>query len=456
MPTPSEFPQDPITRFDDFLRVFHESVKPKDAFRIGPEMEKFGVYTEDASPLRYSGERGILALFAYLEKEHGWTPQSEGPGGPTLSLLREGGSITLEPGGQFELSGAAVTSVHEVCVEFSEHMRELAPISEKLGIAWMGLGFQPFAKREDFEWVPKIRYPFMRKYLPTRGAFAHDMMLRTSTVQANFDYLSESDAMRKLRIGLRLAPLTTALFANSPFVEGAPFGGVSMRARVWLDVDNDRAGLLPTLWKEDAKFSDYVAWALDVPMFLIKREGEVLANTGQTFRSFFENGFEGHRPTVADWLTHLNTLFPEVRLKKTIEVRGADAQGKATRCALPALWTGIYYDEKALNEAEALVSAWTYEEVNAARARVFESGLRTPFRGATFQKPAEALLDIAKGGLARRARLDPKGRDESKHLENLRALVALGKCPADALLEEVRGAKDFKAAVMRATVLATA
>jgi glutamate--cysteine ligase len=295
----------------------------------------------------------------------------------------------------------------------------------------------------------------MREYLPTRGRLALDMMLRTSTVQANYDYSSEADAMTKMRVALRLSPLTTAMFANSPFYEGKPFGGKSYRAKVWLDVDDDRSGLVPALWKKNARFTDYVEWALDVPMFMFKRDGQKIANTGQTFRSFWKNGFQGHHPTMSDWTTFLNTLFPEVRLKKTIEVRGADAQGARLACTLPALWTGILYDEKALAEADALSEDFTHEEVKASRSEVWQKGLGASWRGKTLQPLAEKLLEIADGGLERRGYKSPSGKDERAHLVRLKELVARGECPADRLLEGLPGSGDLTSEIIARCDLGT-
>jgi glutamate--cysteine ligase len=242
---------------------------------------------------------------------------------------------------------------------------------------------------------------------------------------------------------MKLAPLTTAMLANSPWKEGAPFGGVTYRARVWLDVDPDRSGLVPAVWKEDAGFATYVEWALDIPMFMFKRAGTKVVNTGQSFRSFWKNGFQGHHPTQADWQTHLNTLFPEVRLKKTIEIRGADAQGAGLGCALPALWTGIYYDDQAFSEAEALSHDWTHEEVSATREAIAENGLRAAFRGAPLQRLAERLVEIAEGGLERRAFKRPTdGKDERVHLARLKELVGKGCTPADELLALVKGSSS--------------
>jgi glutamate--cysteine ligase len=357
--------------------------------------------------------------------------------------------VTLEPGGQLELSGAQSENVHEVSTELRTHLREIGAVSRSLRIRWLGTGFHPFAKREDFDWVPKQRYRIMRDYLPKRGGHAIDMMLRTCTVQVNLDYASEADAMRKMHVALALAPTTTAMFANSPWKEGRPNGGMTYRGRVWLDVDPDRTGLLPMLWSRGSRFDDLVEWALDVPMFLFKRRERAIANTGQTFRSFMADGFEGERATLEDWRLHLNTLFPEVRLKRTIEIRGADVQTTDMACALPALWTGVLYDEQALAEAEALVDGWTHDEVAASRESVWRDGLRASFRGGKIAPIAERLLTIAEGGLTRRAIVDKaSGKDERVHLARLRKLVERGQCPADALLEGLDREKDPARAFM--------
>lgn len=442
-----------ISSYDDLLSVFVEAEKPKEAWKIGPEFEKFGIYESTLAPIPYEGRHGVLRIFEALVEGHGWTAEREYDGGPVLSLKRGDGSITLEPGGQLELSGAAVSDVHKVCGEFRGHLTEISAISKELGIRWLGLGFHPFAKREDFSWVPKSRYPIMREYLPSRGAHALDMMLRTSTVQANYDFSSEKDAMRKMRVALALSPVSTAMFANSPWLEGKPHGGVTYRGRVWLDVDPDRTGLLPKLWEKGARYTDYVEWALDVPMFMFKRDGKAVANTGQSFRSFWKSGYQGHTARMSDWKGHMNTLFPEVRLKNTIEVRGADAQMTPMRCALPALWTGIFYDSRAMDEAEALTAEWTHDEVDALRPALWRLGLKSPFRGEPLVKVAERVLEIAEGGLERRGIKNSSGKDERVHLTRLKALIADGKSPADQLLEDVAGAPDMRRAIVEKSAL---
>ena len=443
----------PIASYDDLLSLFHGAIKPAPEFRVGAEMEKFGVY-EDGTPVPYEGDRGVRAVLQELVKV-GWKPDSETEGGPLIALLRDGASVTLEPGSQLELSGAPLVHAHDICAEFRGHLAEIAPFSKEKKITWLGLGFHPFASRDVFTMVPKQRYAVMKEYLPTRGSMALDMMLRTSTVQANYDYLSEADAMLKMRVALKLSPLTTAMFANSPFYEGQPFGGKSYRAKVWLDVDNDRSGLVPSLWKKTATFVDYVEWALDVPMFMFKRHGEKVANTGQTFRSFWKSGYSGHKPTFSDWQMHLNTLFPEVRLKKTIEIRGADAQGARLACTLPALWTGILYDDKALNAADAMTADWNHDEVSATRKEIWLKGLGAKFRAGTLVPFAEKLIEIAEGGLERRAFLSPSGKDERAHLTRLKELVAHGECPADRLLDGLADVPDQTAAIIKRCDLGT-
>jgi glutamate--cysteine ligase len=424
-----------LTTLDQLLVPFHEAMKPIERHRIGAEAEKFGVDAVTGAAIPYEGERSVLTVMQALIDRHGWHPEPETPGGPLIALLRAGASVTLEPGGQLELSGAPLESVHQICMETSGHHAELRDISNELGLAWLGVGFHPCATQAELPWVPKQRYAIMKRYLPAVGTYGLDMMRRTATVQANFDYSSEEDALRKVKVALRLSPLVTAMFANSPFYEGRLFGGRSYRARVWLSVDPRRQGLVPAVLERGRRFLDYIEWALDAPMFLIKRGNEVVENTGQSFRSFMRYGFQGHRPTAKDWETHLNTLFPEVRLKRTIEVRGADSLPGKLQCALPALWTGILYDPRALDEADALTESFNAAELEAVRPAIVEHALRATFRGAPLADLATKLIDIANGGLARRARLDKNGNDERTHLAKLAALVEKGWCPADALVE---------------------
>jgi glutamate--cysteine ligase len=430
-----EDPKQPVRTLDDLCIPFFHATKPAHLRRIGAEAEKFGVDARTGAALPYEGETSVLAVLQALVERHGWHPELESEGGPLIALARAGASITLEPGGQLELSGAPLDNVHLICTEMSGHLAELRDISEELGIVWLGVGFHPFARQADLTWVPKARYKVMREYLPRQGAHGLDMMRRTATVQANYDYTSEENAMRKLRVSLRLSPVVTAMFANSPFYEGGLFGGKSYRAKVWLDVDPTRQGLVPRVLESGSRFVDYVEWALDAPMFVVKRGKEIHDASGITFRQFMEAGAFGTSATMNDWETHLNTMFPEVRLKRTIEVRGADSQSAALSCALPALWTGIFYDHRALDAADELSASFTHDELVALRRQVPELALQATFRGRPLADLAQQVADIAMAGLERRARLNRNGQDERAHLERLADLVAKGKCPADVLLE---------------------
>jgi len=443
--------EDLIRSRDDLLAVFFESAASSAPPRIGPEMEKCGVHPADFTPVTYEGE--VMNVLVDLAAHHRWKSEREREGGPVIALEKDGASVTLEPGGQLELSGAPALDVHGIERETRAHMRELAGVSERLGVRWLGVGFHPFATREDLHWVPKARYGIMREYFPKVGKYGVDMMLRTCTVQANLDYSSEADAMRKMRLALAVGPLTTAMFANSPWVEGKPFGGLTMRGLVWTSVDDARSGLLPSLWRKEARLDDYVEWALRAPMFILKREGDAIPATDQTFEDFLANGRDGLQATQADWRLHLNTLFPEVRLKRTIEIRAADAQSPPTAYALPALYAGLFYDKKAEDELEALVESWSYDEVAGLRAKLWKTGLATPFAGKTLAPLAEKVVEIARGGLQRRAHKDARGRDETIYLEALAALVARGKTPAEELLEAIGTGDDAKKKLVERTDL---
>jgi glutamate--cysteine ligase len=420
---------------DELIEPFVRAEKPADRWAIGVEMEKFGVDVETGEPLRYSGPCSVLTLFDKLVSEAGWRPEREEEGGPVIALSGKG-SITLEPGAQLELSADPVTDVHQVAGQLAMHQAELKRASASCPLAWLAVGFHPLARLDQLPWVPKRRYSIMRSYLPGRGSGALDMMQRTATVQANFDYASEEDALRKLRVLLRLSPLFNVLTANSPFVEGRVSDKKSARAEVWRHMDPSRSGLIAPLWTERRLgYRDYVEWALDAGMFLFKRGGQVIENTGQTFRSFLSDGFDGHRATMADWKLHLQTLFPEVRLKSTLEVRPCDSVPLDLAAATVALFTGITYDARAFDEAEALTEELTHERAMAARPGLAARGMSAPYGERSARDLAERLLAIARGGLSRRERLDASGRDEAIHLEPLEKLAAEGQSPADRLLE---------------------
>jgi glutamate--cysteine ligase len=421
----------PIRGMGELVSVFEAAEKPLERFRIGVEAEKFGVHAPTGAPLAYEGERSVVRIFDALGP-FGWLSERESEGGPVLALRRDGASITLEPGSQLELSGAALSDLHAAGAEFEAHLAELRPISDELELAWLGVGFHPIARQDELGWVPKQRYRVMKTYLPTRGYAAHDMMRRTATVQANFDYANERDALRKLVVSLKLSPLIHAMTAHAPFSERRRTDHQSLRGEVWLHMDPARSGLIPALWSAKSPgYVDYVEWALDAGMFLFKRGDEVIANTGQPFRDFMQNGFEGHRATLADFRLHLNTLFPEARLKNTVEVRGCDAQRLGLSMAVPAVFTGFLYDERALAEAEELTRPFDYETTEAARPALVRDALRARIGDTPARALAERLLDIALGGLDRRARRDEAGRTERAYLEPLVALVSRGQCPAD-------------------------
>jgi glutamate--cysteine ligase len=424
-----------ITSEDDLLEVFQKSFRPGACF-VGIEAEKFGIFA-DGRPLRYHdapGRPGVESLFRQLVSRYGWVPEGEKPGGPPLSLVRGRTSITLEPGSQFELSGSPCADVHEVFAEVEAHRAELASLDVTPTLHWVGLGFNPVARPDDLDWVPKSRYPVMRAYFPKRGTRGLDMMRRTATVQANFDFASERDAMRKLRAALAVTVITTALFASSQVVEGLRRPVQSHRAWVWLDTDNDRAGLLPFAWRPDARLGDYARYALDVPMFIVKRGDAVIDATGYTFRRFMAEGIGGHRATVGDWESHLKTLFPEVRLQKTLEVRGADSVPSGWSMALPALWVGLLYDEDSLAFVESRLVPIGHDAWAAVREKVAVVGLRAPIAGTTVGALANELLSVAHVALGRRARHDAAGRDERVFLTPLLEAAAQGKSVGDVLL----------------------
>jgi glutamate--cysteine ligase len=422
---------------DDLLVLFHEAEKPRERWLIGTEAERFAVGQADGSPLPYDGPVSVVAIFDHLIREHGWKPEREIDDGPVVALRRGGASVTLEPGSQIELSGAPYRTVHEGKAEADAHWQELEPIIEELGLVWLGLGYHPFASVEELGWVPKLRYDVMREYLPTRGSMAAEMMTKTTTVQANLDYTSEEDAMRKLRVGLRAQPFITAMFANSPWQEGRRSGFRSYRAHVWLHMDPDRSGLLPFAWKDHPRYLDYVEWALEAPMFLVKRGSKVYHNTGQTFRSFMNDGFQGVKANYNDWVVHLSTLFPEVRLKSTLEYRGVDAQRKEMSFALPALWKGLLYDDQSFSRLEALVDSWSYREVERHRESLARHGVRTRFLGREVADWAGEILELAEAGLRRIDDRNDAGEDETILLAPLRNLLEHAHCPADLLLEEI-------------------
>jgi glutamate--cysteine ligase len=438
---------------DDLLLPFLDAIKPKDAWRIGTEAEKFGLLSDTLEPLPFEGPRSVKRVLALLAERFEWHPEREQAEGDVIALTRAKASITLEPAGQLELSGAPVRNVHETCSEFEQHIQELKSVCEELGIVWLSLGFNPFARHDDLPHVPKARYGVMEKYLPTRGPRALDMMRRTCTVQTNLDYSSEEDAVRKLRVSLAVQPIVTAMFANSPFFEGRVGANLDERAAVWLGMDPDRSGLLPFAWERDMSFRKYIEWALDVPMFLVKHGDRYIPNTQQTFRQFMKDGVDGERATLRDWETHLNTVFPETRLKNTIEVRGADAQNAQLTCALPALWKGVLYDPAALSQLESLIAPLDAATVQQARPEIARVALDATLSGKPVREWAERVLDIALGGLERQADRNARGEDERIYLAPLIEQVARGRTPAHRLRDAVAGGGDFRTRVVQSARL---
>lgn len=437
---------------DDLLEPFQAACKPASEFRVGTEAEKFGWLTREGKPLPFQGEISVQSVLQQLQ-QFGWQPEREHPQGEVIALSKDAASITLEPAGQLELSGAPFDSIHKTHREFEQHFSELHTVSDPLGISWLSLGFHPFATQEQLPHVPKLRYGIMESYLPTRGARALDMMRRTCTVQANLDFASEEDALRKLRVSLALQPIVTAMFANSPLYEGRLSERVSERADVWLNMDPTRTGLLPFAWEKDMSFRRYVDWALDAPMFLIKRDDKVIANTGQTFREYLQHGAHGARATQTDWRTHLNTLFPEARLKNTLEMRGADAQGRALTCALPALWKGLLYSETALRRAETLIAPLSAEIVQRARPDITRLGLQASLAHRPLTHWASEVMQIARAGLDELNEQNERGETEAVFLDAIEGLVREGRCPADVLRSELRAAGDLTARVVSLTAI---
>ncbi|MEQ1863149.1 MAG: glutamate--cysteine ligase [Micropepsaceae bacterium] len=429
----------PITSKDDLVNFLADGVKPKSEWRIGTEHEKFGYNLKTFQPLPYDGKPGIRAMLEGM-KRFGWEGIYEGD--YIIGLKQAGGAISLEPGGQFELSGAPLKSLHETCAEVNLHLEQVSEIANEIGAGFLGLGYHPTARLDDVPVMPKGRYNIMRRYMPHVGSMGLEMMFRTCTIQVNLDFASEADMIKKFRVGLALQPIATAMFACSPFREGRPNGFLSYRAHVWTDVDNARSGMLPWVFEDGMSFERYVDYALDVPMYFIYRDGKYHDVAGKSFRDFLAHklpGFEMIDPTLADWADHLTTIFPEVRLKKFLEMRGADGGLWRRICALPALWTGIYYDQSSLDAAWDLVKDWTAEERSALREAVPKLGLNTPFRNTNVKAIARHMLDLSRNGLRLRAQTDSVGGTEEGFIEPLFQIVGNGKTRAEELLERYEG-----------------
>jgi glutamate--cysteine ligase len=422
-------PQDdtPIENRSQLIRHFELGAKPKDGLLIGTEHEKFTLDAKTHLPVPYQGERGIGALLAGMQR-FGWKPVREGE---NIIALERGSpghmeGITLEPAGQFELSGVPLTNLHETHTELERHYKEAKEVAGELGLMFLPLGYHPEAKVEDMPWMPKGRYAIMRKYMPTKGTRGLEMMLLTCTTQVNLDYTSEADMARKMRVSLKLSPLVSALFVNSPFYQGRPNDMESNRCAVWCDVDNDRSGLLPFAFEDGFGFERYTDYALDVPMYFVLRNGKYIDCAGQSFRDFLEGklpALPGEKPTMTDWMNHLTTLFPDVRMKTYLEMRSADVGNPAMILALPTLWVGLLYDDSTLNQMEALTQGWGFREMNLLRSQVPKLGLQARIGGKTLHEIAKFVVQQATMGLRRRARRLDGGPDETRYLAPLVTLL---------------------------------
>ncbi|MBS0267382.1 MAG: glutamate--cysteine ligase [Proteobacteria bacterium] len=433
-----------IESHEDLVRWIAAGEKPKTDWRIGTEHEKFVFRTVTLDPVPYGGNDGIRALMEELIRRYGWLPIKEGEN--IIALKRpdgeKGGTISLEPGGQFELSGAPLETLHETASETDEHLREVLDVGEDLAIGFLGVGFSPKWRLDQIPHMPKKRYAVMTRYMPTVGSRGLDMMYRTATVQVNLDFSSEADMVKKLRVSLALQPIATALFASSPFTEGRPNGFQSMRSQVWLDTDKRRTGMLPFVFEDGMGYERYVDYALDVPMYFVYRDGNYIDVAGSSFRDFLAGrlpGLPGQLPTVDDWSDHLTTLFPEVRLKRFLEMRGADGGRWGTITALSAFWAGILYDEVALDQAWTLVRDWTEEERERLRADVPKMALAAPFRNTTVGNIARQALRISRTGLKNRACINAKNQDETVYLTPLDKIAGSGQTVSDELLRRYSG-----------------
>ena len=410
--------------------------KPKDQWRIGTEHEKFGFALKDHAPLPYESDGPSVRKLLEGLTRFGWEAVEEN--GKPVALKRDGGSITLEPGGQFELSGAPLENLHETCREVNGHLREVREVADEVGAGFLGLGFSPKWSLEETPMMPKDRYNIMKAYMPKVGTLGHQMMFRSCTVQTNLDFSSEADMVKKMRVSLALQPIATALFANSPFGDGKPNGFLSYRAHVWTDTDNNRTGMLPFAFEEGFGYEQYVDWALDAPMYFVKRNSVYQDASGLSFRDFLKGELPilpGELPVISDWEDHLSTLFPEVRLKTFLEQRGADGGPWNRLCALPAFWVGLLYDQNALDAAWDLVKDWTADERDAMRLGAAKTALKTPFRNTTLQEIAKQALAISRAGLKARQRLNAHGENEALFLDDLDEIAKTGVSPAERLLE---------------------
>ncbi|HQT46167.1 MAG: glutamate--cysteine ligase [Acidocella sp. 20-63-7] len=441
MSNPGDADDTPVTSIRDLAAYLASGCKPKTEFTIGTEHEAFGFRLNGFAPPGYDGADGIGALLGGIEAEQGFEPILDH--GNTIGLKgRNGASLSLEPGGQFELSGGMLADLHATKGELDAHVVRVHAVAPGLGLGFAPLGFHPLARREDMPFMPKGRYKIMRDYMPKVGTRGLDMMLRTCTVQVNLDFCSEADMVTKMRVGSALQPLATALFANSPFYEGKPNGFLSNRAQVWTDTDAARSGIPGVIFEEGFGFEAYANWLLDVPMYFVYRDGEFIDAAGASFRDYMAGklaAIPGQRATMGDFADHSTTAFPDVRLKRYIETRGADSGRVEMMLAQSALWTGIFYDPAALAAAAALIKGLSHPDILALRAAVPMRGVHTPFGAGTLRDLAREVVAIAQGGLKARARLNAAGADERIYLTPLAEIAAGGPTQAEYWLERYHG-----------------
>jgi glutamate--cysteine ligase len=432
----------PIETRDELVAWFAEGCKPKADYRIGTEHEKFVFTVEGHRPVPYEGPRSIRALLEGMQLLLGWEPIMENGNIIGLFDVTGGGAISLEPGGQFELSGAPVQTVHQTCTELMAHLAQLREVARPLGIGFVGIGMTPDWSRADMPMMPKGRYRIMTAYMPKIGTLGLDMMYRTCTVQTNLDFSSEADMVKKLRVSLALQPVATAMFANSPFTEGKINGFVSFRSEIWRHTDADRSGMLPWAFEPGMGFERYVDYALDVPMYFVKRGERYIDVAGQSFRDLLAGklpGLPAERATLSDWANHVSTIFPEVRLKRYLEMRGADGGPWRRLPAFAAYWVGLLYDEAALDAAWDLVKDWSAQERQMLRDQVPRQGFKASIRQWSVLNLAKETLKLAEQGLARRRKHDRAGHDETRYLRPIQEFVARGITPAEELLEKFHG-----------------
>ncbi|UWR49418.1 glutamate--cysteine ligase [Phaeobacter inhibens] len=432
----------PIERHEQLAEYLASGCKPRDQWRIGTEHEKFGYCKDSLKPLPFEGTRSIVAVLEGLRDRHGWSEVREG--GHLIGLEKDGANVSLEPGGALELSGAPLETIHETCDEVNTHLREVKDIADEIGVGFIGLGAAPIWSHEEMPLMPKGRYKLMDAYMGKVGTMGRTMMRRTCTVQVNLDFGSETDMVQKMRVAIALQPVATALFANSPFLEGTPNNHKSWRSRVWRDLDADRTGMVPFVFDEGFGFERWVEYALDVPMYFVYRDGQYIDALGMSFRAFLKGelpALPGQTPTLSDWADHLTTAFPEARIKKYMEMRGADGGPWRRLCALPAFWVGMMYDQSSLDAAWDLAKGWDAETREALRVAASEQGLQAQVGNIKMHDLAREVVAISEAGLKSRARAGAGGLvpDETHFLNALKDSIETGKVPADELLDRYHG-----------------